>query len=365
MKIIIPYLILSALIFGIYWLIKKMVKRFRKLRTSADLEQNFTKFARKTKFRRMALLVYLTFTAMVVVFGIVMQINSVQMEKLYFKTSHLADKYMDIQAPNISNNNAIIDDYGVFSSNLHLDTYKNIDGYHVTWEPLDFSFGTLNLYMDSNHSYYMNATPHITSNGYYTQKDNQKIAAFFQPNVNFKSKDYYGLQPTHEASSFKNQPNELAEIAVTFKKPLTYAQIQALVPKKLLINWYWIGLSESKNLDAAYNLDYFGLNSDSKTFDNGNANQPTGKLSAASYKTFVKDINNWPNEQTSSTGEFNPLKDARKQVKKYPTLANAKFSGVILTGQTKNFTTLDSEPWVFATNVGLTTEIKPYVKPIK
>ncbi|CAM3111612.1 anti-sigma factor [Lactococcus hircilactis] len=364
MKIIIPYLILSALIFGIYWLIKKIVKRFRKTRESADLEKNFKQVARKARMKRIFLPVYLTLTALVVVFGIVMQINSAQMEKLYFKTYDLAVDFVDIQAPNVGYNSAYINDYGVFTSNLHLDTYKNIDGYHVTWKPLDFPFGTLSMYM-SHENYDMYASPQITSNGYYTQKDNQKIATFFQTKVNFKSKDYYGLQPTHEASTFKNQPNELAEIAVTFKEPLTYAQIQALVPKNLLINWYWIGLSDSKNLDAAYNLDYFGLNSDSKTFDNGNANQPTGKLSASSYKTFVKDVNNWPTEQTSSTGEFNPLKDARKQIKKYPTLASAKFSGVILTGQTKNFGTLDDEPWVFATNVGLTTPIVPYVKPLK
>ncbi|MFC4653228.1 anti sigma factor C-terminal domain-containing protein [Lactococcus nasutitermitis] len=364
MKYILAYLVLSAIIFGIYWLVKKIVKHFRKSRADADLERNFKQVARKARMKRIFLPVYLTLTALVVIFGIVMQLNSAQMEKLYFKTSNQADAFVDIQAPNVGYNNAYINDYGVFSSNVHLDTYKNLDGYHVAFKPLDFPFGTLSMYM-SHEDYDMYASPHIVNNGYYTQNNNQKIASFFQPKVNFKSKDYYGLQPTHEASTFKNQPNELAEIAVTFKKPLTYAQIQALVPKNLLINWYWIGYSESKNLDAAYNLDYFGLNSDSKTVDNGNTDQLTGKLSAASYKEFVKNVKNWPTEQTLSTGEFNPLKDARKQVEKYPNLASAKFSGIILTGQTKNFGTLDSKTWVFATNVGLTTPIVPYVKPLK
>ncbi|MFK5240509.1 anti sigma factor C-terminal domain-containing protein, partial [Lactococcus lactis] len=43
----------------------------------------------------------------------------------------------------------------------------------------------------------------------------------------------------------------------------------------------------------------------------------------------------------------------------------AKFSGVILTGQTKNFANFDKNSWVYASNVGLTVELRPDIKPHK
>ena len=43
----------------------------------------------------------------------------------------------------------------------------------------------------------------------------------------------------------------------------------------------------------------------------------------------------------------------------------AKYSGIIVSGRTENLATLDDEPYVYTTNVGLQAEILPYIEPTK
>ena len=355
------YVIATILLVGLYWLVRLVAYLIGKRKMSQqgtgnlNLDKDFKHFVKRTKIRKLLTVIWSTIGVLVLIFTGVMWLNSRQMSYLYQKTSNRANNYLEIQAPNISNNNAMINNYGTFSSNLHMDTYKNIDGYHVTWQDFDFGFGTFGAPQSGN-QYYMSASPVTVNNGYYTQKNNQKIAAFFNRKANFKSKNYMGLQPTHEASKLPAAKNQLAEVAVTFQEPLTYAQIQKLVPKNLLINWYWLGINQPKLSGADYSTQYYGLGADD-----------AGKLSATWYKAFVKGLNSSLAEENSGGyyNGFDPLRDARRQAKKYPTLATAKFAGVILTGRTQNFANLDKEKWVFATNTGLMTPIRPDVPPTK
>ena len=57
------------------------------------------------------------------------------------------------------------------------------------------------------------------------------------------------------------------------------------------------------------------------------------------------------------------IKDAKKQLA--ANLKNSEFAGVIVTGRTENLAKLDQMPYVYATNVGVTTPIMPYLEPLK
>lgn len=105
--------------------------------------------------------------------------------------------------------------------------------------------------------------------------------------------------------------------------------------------------------------------SNSNYAENGNNSQLTGKLDNTTYQDFKKSVAAIAKKNQITINDFSPSKDALKQVKKYPTLKSAKFSGVILTGQTKNFANFDKNSWVFASNVGLTVELRPDIKPLK
>ncbi|MDM5146744.1 hypothetical protein ICE98_03898 [Lactococcus lactis] len=69
------------------------------------------------------------------------QVNSALMEKIILRLLIFLLLLSTAAAPNIGYNNQIINDYGIFNSNLHSDTYKDIDGYRVPWQAFDFAFG--------------------------------------------------------------------------------------------------------------------------------------------------------------------------------------------------------------------------------
>lgn len=358
------YLVVTAVIFGLAWLIGRIAGRIHEKKaalaesdeTTQQLNSNFKQLARRTKTKRWALTAWIAGAVVVLLAGIALTINAKWMEKAFFKTSEQAQTFLTIQSPNIDGNNLVIDRYGLFSSNLHADTYKNIDGYHIDWQDFDWHVGTFGSSNDGYH--YQSVSSVFLNNGYYTQGTNQKIASFFLSKADYQSKDFYGLKPTHEAQTLAKLPNHLSEVALTFDKPYTYAEIQKMIPSNLMLNWYWLGVSDPSNIKAAVGT-YYGLASD--TDKNGN---PTGKLAAKSYdKIFVPQVKS--QNDGSGTNDFRPGEDAKKVVGKYPTLEKAKFSGVILTGRTENLAMLDKQSWAFATNVGVSTEILPYQTPVK
>ena len=348
-----------GLIYLICWLYRKIKNNDLKPAINlSELDQKFRKLTIKTKIKRWAITAWIALVVVSALWFIGWQLNSAAMEKAYNDTVAQANNFLLTQEPNIYANNQIVTDYGTFSSNLHSDTYKDIDGYQVPWEAFDWGYGT---FAGGGPIGYQTFSYQQRNNGNYTQGQ-QKVASFISPTVNQKDKNYYGLKTTHEASTLKDLPNHLAEVAVSFDKPYSYAEIQKMIPSNLLINWYWIGLSDPSNVDAASSGSTYGLGSDF-----GAGGNLSGKLSDETYKTFVfnvEEAQKYP-VANSTINNFSPTKDALKQVEKYPTLPTAKFSGVILTGRTENLVKLDQESWAFATNVGLTTELLPYQKPTK
>lgn len=364
--LIFPYLVLAlTLFFGLIRLFIFVINKTRhKLQTTksiSNLNKDFHNFALKTKIKRWGLTTWIALTVFSAFIVIGWRVNSAIMEKNFFKTFEYSTAIFTASAPNVAYSNQIIDDYGVFSSNLHSDTYKDIDGYHVPWESYNFSFNVSNVGgLNLN-----TLSPSVNSNAYFTQTTNQKIASFFSTKTNYKSKEYYGIFPTRDAGKISQLANHVAEVAVTFDKPYSYKEIQKMIPEDLLINWYWIGYNNTKSLAAASQTNWFGLMSNSNHTGNGNNSQLTGKLDNATYQDFKKSLTAIAKTNQITINDFSPSKDALKQVKKYPTLKSAKFSGVILTGQTKNFANLDKNPWVYASNVGLTVELRPDIQPLK
>ncbi|BBC75122.1 hypothetical protein LLCC_0726 [Lactococcus cremoris] len=364
--LIFPYLVLAiTFFFGLLRLIlftvKKIQRRNQSTNSHSNLNNDFHNFATKTKLKRWGITSWIAMTIFSAFIVIAWQVNSALMEKNYFKTFDFSTATLTAAAPNIGYNNQIINDYGIFNSNLHSDTYKDIDGYRVPWQAFDFAFGVSNvgtLSLDTLGTM-------ENSNAYFTQTTNQKIASFFSTKTNYKSKEYYGIFPTRDAGKISQLANHVAEAAVTFDKPYSYKEIQKMIPEDLLINWYWIGYNNTKSLAAASQTNWFGLMSNSNHTGNGNNSQLTGKLDNAAYQDFKKSLTEIAKTNQITINDFSPSKDALKQVKKYPTLKSAKFSGVILTGQTKNFANLDKNPWVYASNVGLTVELRPDIQPLK
>ncbi|MDR0297041.1 MAG: anti-sigma factor [Streptococcaceae bacterium] len=345
-----------------------------------NLSKDFDHFAKKAKRRKRLLIIGLSALTMLVLGAGTLVVTSYQLQKSGENAQKMTQIYNLIAQPNrvgISNGG------GVNGTSGTLDTQfmKDIDGYKIPFGTQNVTYGAWgndasNLAMPQTSFY---------NNGKYDVNGN-RLGLFFTPGLDVTpSPDVKygtaGVRATHEASTLTEMPQTLAEVYVTFDKPYTYAQIQALVPSNLAINWYWLGLT-NKKVDASMLTNYIGINTATMPKSGAtyqletsaaNANADIMEYPEYNWPDFVKCVKLAPQYftdyspivESGGKGTFDVFKDAAKQISSEENLDNAKFSGVILTGKTKNLATLDAESWVFATNVGSTTPERPYITPAK
>ncbi|WP_220740940.1 anti sigma factor C-terminal domain-containing protein [Leuconostoc miyukkimchii] len=277
-----------------------------------------------------------------------------------------------IYSPNIISTSQHYSLTAMTRSTLSSDREKNVDGYHVAYPEKSVSFNlsgreggndiSPNIYTSENTK---NVNIMATN-----RKTQQKEPIFFNraypkwyDKQQKKSKLLTPIKPTHEASTLNDLPNTLGEIAITFDKRYKYDDILKMIPKNVMINYYWLGL-HTPRLDTLSGIDaYIGLNAKDdgsgelvdKFSDELDSNQYVG------YQGLKKALQSETNKGVIN--DIDVAKDAQKQLA--PTLKTAKFAGVIVTGRTENLAKLDNLSYVYATNVGVTTPIMPYQKPIK
>lgn len=338
-----------------------------------NLTKDFETFAKRSKRKRwLKIIGLIVVISILVVFAVLKGISwySNNASSTYQTTVKNANLMNEIAAPNISIKNQIEESDGLFSKTLHSDTTKNLDGIEVPWTPQDLNVDLTDV--KGNNSLYTKGSDA------YTQKTSQKQALFFPSKItvpeNFDNiTSSWAKHPTHEAASLSALTNQVAEVAVSFDKPYSYAEIQTMIPKNLLINWYEVNLDVTKSGTPTI---VYGLSADSKgdsiAADGTNfvsANTTTGLLTESDYKNFLSALTNSQQppimQNVNGVNSGNYPNYAKHYASDYPTLAKAKFSGVILTGRTQNFATLDKEKWVYATNVGLTAPIMPWDKLTK
>ncbi|WP_343037645.1 anti sigma factor C-terminal domain-containing protein [Pseudolactococcus laudensis] len=202
--------------------------------------------------------------------------------------------------------------------------------------------------------------------GAFSRENGEKLPLFFNPNHK-QTETEQEVKTTHEARTSSGLKNHVAEVAISFKEPMTYAEIQAKLPDNLLINWYWLGMA-SDQLSVTDTIGkVIGINADEagKLEDESLETSSSSSWSSANYPSFVTAVKTAAEKRGYNVAGIDIYKDALKQVEKYPTLKTAKFVGIIVSGRTENLATLDDEPYIFATNVGLQAEILPYIEPTK
>ncbi len=330
-----------------------------------NLGKDFEKFTKKARWKKwLKIILTSLISAVVAVFALGAGLNwySDHLSLSYQNSTNAAAQYAWSQNENVSTTSPIQEPYGALDKEAVIATYKNIDGYHVPWQTQNWVNGQLiNKY----------GALTFSGNNAFLDSTQQKVALFYTTDEKIlQSKNYVWGQPTHIADTISTLKNQVAEVAVTFDKPYTYAEIQQMIPSNLLINWYWAGgLAENINPNALGIPSPFGIPSDVD-----NEGNPTGKLTNADYANAVGGMNSKNLVELMVNGASYLYKDTNDNFAKAAAhvkyseelkLADAKFSGVILTGRTQNFAHLDKKSWVFATNTGVTTEIRPDIAPIK
>lgn len=300
-----------------------------------------------------------------------------------------ADYYQtktEIAFPNIYYSSAYYEPLSHFHGIFRSDRFKDLSGVRVKFEDYEVKYSLMGVQFPYNRITF-------DANSAYTRKDNLKVPVFYNTRLkNQQSK--LPLDVRQDLALLPQMPNHAVEVAVTFDKPYTIAEIKRLLPKNLKAAWYWIGtsteidtstfdLSEQIGFDLLEEVtlpasvaDELDRQSAKNSDDYYKAYQKA--LKAAGPLTEEKNIHNnytffqkhakkalEKNWLESSITDMNGVnwslkEDVAAYLETYKDGNEAKFSGVILTGVSDDFAQIANEEWIFASSIGQSTPIMPY-----
>ncbi|WP_407887507.1 sigma factor regulator N-terminal domain-containing protein [Levilactobacillus sp. N40-8-2] len=244
----------------------------------------------------------------------------------------------EIRSPNIEISDRYLGNTSPMGGQVISHRYKEIEGYRIPWSP-----------RINNYSWLIGRGDDLTGStdwgdatgaGLYDRVTQQKMPVLFNAKVK-KSE----VTPTNDIAKVAQTKNAVAEVAVTFKQPMTYHQVRATMPARVHVQWYWIGVTGKADSTMIDN-DLLGVQAPSPI-------SHPGKLTPADYAKFAKGLRQAGKEagQGSYDG-FNSNRFAGEYGGKYRTLNQAKFAGVIVTGNSEAFHALTKANWIYASSAG-------------
>lgn len=244
-----------------------------------------------------------------------------------------------IAQPNVTINSQVTANSSMFGGNIITNRYKNIDGYLVPWSTLTSTYSWFGASIDYNE-----LIPGFHSSGEnsfeYDKQTKQKVASFYHPKI----KEYYdGVQNQLEA--VVQLENSVAEVAISFKEPLTVKQLQENIPDTLNIAWLYMTSKVTNEAAGPSGVTIYGY-SDSE-------------LSKEAFDEFINNLKKY--DQRQSIDEIQKYIEENEK-KSFNDIA---VLGVMLTGRTENFKQLLGKDFIRGASVGVTASIVPYIKPVK
>lgn len=356
------------------------------MKTSNDFEKIAKKSKRKNGLKLVAIS---SIVALAVTGGIYYSLEKVASHNAEKVMSHYT-KLSEIAYPNIDYISWGYEATSHFSGNFYSNRVKDIDGIMVPFEKYTGSYSIL-----LKNSFNQDERPNTADGGHsqYTYGNQYKLPIFY--NTTFKNTEY--IKVTQDLTLVPEMTNKAVEVAITFDKPYTLAEIEKKIPENLKLNWIWIGqynvFEPSGGPDTQFGFTpYFdaGLNAEEqkaleKEIDEAMKKDKDADMSAIydkyekktqltplkgmenSYSIFQENVQDYlkagygfvsttdEDGQEYSTDQF--LKD---YLEANPDPKTAKFAGVILTGRAENFKQLENADWIYASNIGQSVEIQPY-----
>ncbi len=244
-----------------------------------------------------------------------------------------------ISQPNVNIDSQVTANSSMFGGNIITNRSKNINGYLVPWSTLTSSYSWFGASIDYNE---LIPGFHSRGNNYYEydKQTKQKVATFYHPAI----EQYYdGIQNQLEA--VVQMENHVAEVAISFKEPLTIKQVRQNIPENLNIAWLYM---TSKVVDEAAGpsgLSVYGY--------------ADAELSKEGFDGFIDNLKQYDKNQS--------LEEIQKYIEENE---NKPFNevtvlGVMVTGRTENFRELLAKDFIRGASVGVTAPIVPYIQPTK
>lgn len=357
------------------------------MKTLSNFEKIAQKNKRKNLLKIVSLSTVLTLAAAATIFyGLTQKVNS--------NGKKIQDHYLlmsEIAYPNVDYISWGYQTTLFFSGDFYSNRVKDIDGILVPFEKYNASY-SIHMTYDLNQDEGLNLLDGGQS--YYTYGHHYKVPIFY--NTGYSGEN--NLKVTQDLDFIPKMTGQAVEVAITFDKPYTLAEIDAMVPDNLKLNWIWIGQAATEvdfgdRLDQQFGFDNYSnvaLSAEEqaaleKEVDAAMEKDENADLNAIYEKYQINSTvdplvslqNNYSNFQvqlqkyldagygfvtiTDADGNEYSAEDYLKDyLEANQDPETATFAGVILTGRAENFAPLQKANWIYASNIGQSVQIQPY-----
>ncbi|WP_313234702.1 sigma factor regulator N-terminal domain-containing protein [Sporosarcina ureae] len=244
-----------------------------------------------------------------------------------------------ISQPNVGIDSQVTANSSMFGGNIITNRSKNIDGYLIHWSTLTSSYSWFGASIDHNE-----LIPGFHSSGNnnyeYDKQTKQKVATFYHPAI----KEYYdGVQ--NQLEDVAQLKNHVAEVAISFKEPLTMEQVRENIPQNLNIAWLYMTSEITDEALGPSGLPVYGY--------------VDSELSKESFDMFIENLKKY-----DERGSMEEIKKYIEENENKP-FNEVTILGVMLTGRTESFNELLGKNFIRGASVGVTAPIVPYIQPTK
>ncbi|AHV96227.1 anti-sigma factor [Paenibacillus sabinae] len=315
-----------------------------------ELAAAIKKVRRRTLIRNILISLAVSLITLVVIFiGAAHLIDHESSETMFDEYG-----YMSISSPNEYLEPGHKDRRGFLSGVLELDTYKIVEGipipwrekwinYHVTGFPFTTGVhgGTTSLEGDD---------PALKAQGYeynrrYNPDNGQREMLFYVPGADYNGKILNDIPSLSQMESGK-----LVEMALSFDKNYSFAEVKAMLPAGVRPVWYWVdtyddwkdfGLEPEKNGDgvivypqpliSTYGVYGFGVRPHSENPDPAD---------------FIGSVKVGLQQKGKYYSEYKRIYTYLKKDKPEPGTSDVRILGVVVTGTTRGLQSLNGQPYI-------------------
>lgn len=244
-----------------------------------------------------------------------------------------------ITQPNVDIDSQVTANASMFGGNIVTNRSKNINGYLVPWSTLTSSYSWFGASIDHNE-----LIPGYFSQGAteyeYDKQTKQKVPTFYHPEI----KEYYdGVQ--NQLPDLIKMDNHVGEVAISFKEPMTIAEVKNTIPDSLKIVWLYMVSEVGDESHGPAGLPVYGY--------------ADSELSKEGFDSFIEVLKEYDEDKTNET-----IQDYIKENEQKP-FEEVTVLGVMLTGKTKSFEALVDSEFIRGASVGVTVPTVPYIQTVK
>lgn len=288
--------------------------------------------------------------------GIALLLSSVYALRLFsnYRSQQAQEHFnrvLRVTYPNVDVERFYVNEIGIVSGYVDYTLSKDLAGVPFAFGHLEVEYNFYGFF--TNFGQYF---PQGSEEYLYHQDSNSKLPVFYN------TKTATGSQ---ELSSVKELKGQLVEVAITFDKKYTLADIKNKVPSTLKQNWYWIG-TEHHQLRTEYLslVSLFGMNSEQ--VQAVTAEVATDELVPyISPLSVMKELVAYQGDYALSPeikGDVQAFVDkfGDTDVTKQEEIDQLEFAGIILTGKAEDFVELENADWIYASSIGASVQNQPY-----